>query len=224
MIIVCNGGNRTGSTLSYNIARVLCELTGIEHSCFGSTPEQTMNLLINPLQPVHVVKMHHWSPPDVQSIKTIHTVRDYREVAASYSMLQEADGNKCDWEKVMSLLHEQRELTKALKHKDNVLFLWYNSLMEALPIQIEMVADFINIKAKPSIIDRVVKQVDINYAKQRCKDMRGGACYVSQLRKNHIGKFNGQPRMWDTDNLPLWVEQRIDKEIGNAFTILEGEV
>ena len=89
--IICNGGYRTGSTLSFNIVMKIVERTkllGINYKFAGPMPYKPVESFIN-LDPVFlttkfVIKSHEYTP-DVypEDVKIIYTYRNPLAVAAS---------------------------------------------------------------------------------------------------------------------------------------------
>lgn len=208
-IIVCNGGYRTGSTLSFNIVRLLHEQANIECESIGANAATVLNM-IDEEELLCIAKVHHWSPPDIPSIKTLHTIRCPYEVSASMVQLSASHGRPVDWDKAIEALKTAKELTKAMEAKSNALVIDYESLMNSPVESILKIAYFLDIEVSGWAVKMIEDETSVNKAIDRIMNMEAEACPTTQLRKNHIGKYKGTPGLWD---LPPEIVERIREEV-----------
>lgn len=211
-VIICNGGYRTGSTLSFNILRLLHKELDIECQSMGANPETVFNMVVNEEDWVCIAKVHHWNPPDTPTIKTVHTKRSPYEVASSMQMLSKANKRPVDWDVAIQSLITAKELTEAMKAKSNALVIGYEKLMKYPFLQICRVVNFLGLEIPVGnmMMKRIIEETKVDNAIDVITDMKGEACPVTQLRKYHIGKYKGEPGLWD---LPPEIVERIRDEV-----------
>lgn len=208
-VIVCNGGYRTGSTLSFNIVRLLHEQAGIECESIGSNAATVLKM-IDEEELLCIAKVHHWSPPDIPSIKTLHTIRSPYEVSASMVQLSASHGRPVDWDVAIASLITANELTKAMEVKSNALVVDYELLMNRPVESILKIAYFLGIEVSGWKVKRIEDETSVDKAIDHTMRMEAEACPTTQLRKNHIGKYRGVPGLWD---LPTEIVERIRNEV-----------
>lgn len=81
MIVVANGGYRTGSTFIFLAIQEILRYNGIEFEEKILSTEEIQNL---DSSKNYVVKSHNWIPPIDTTIKTVYSRRNYLDVYASF--------------------------------------------------------------------------------------------------------------------------------------------
>ncbi len=84
MIIVVNGGYRTGSTFIFLAVQKILECSEIKFEALILSAEGIPALEFSSKTPNFVVKSHNWLPPKNTNIKTIYSRRHFLDVYASF--------------------------------------------------------------------------------------------------------------------------------------------
>ncbi|MCI0574959.1 MAG: sulfotransferase domain-containing protein [Chloroflexi bacterium] len=171
-VIVCNGMNRAGSTLQYNLVRGLVEKMGLGqgegfilreqiHDC------QTLLQAWGQDGRWHVVKMHDL-PPGAAEMTAAGTMvigyiyRDIRGVAASYKRVWQFEGEKLleELDRAVATYYAVGRLPQ------HVLWQKYEEVMADLPQAARELAAFLNLAPSPALLDEVVRECSVDSMKK----------------------------------------------------------
>ncbi len=149
MIVVCNGGYRTGSTLVYSICIALLDKAADDYiyGVYGHEEILTLSDDCN-----HILKSHNWLPPKDSSIKTIYTRRHHLDVYASFVKMKKI-GQAIDIDVIANLVEEQRRREHMLRR--DCLTLDYEDIFDNIEFTVRKIADFLGVDLSPMSIERV---------------------------------------------------------------------
>jgi hypothetical protein len=160
-VLVCNGMNRAGSTLQYNLARSLVEKCGLGQGEGFILHEQMEEY--RPILQVwandsrwHVMKAHDL-PPDAAALTTAgrmyvcYIYRDIRGVAASYKRVWQVEGDKllAELDQAVAAYYEVNNLPQLL------LCQRYEAVLADLPGATRQVASFMGISPADELIEAI---------------------------------------------------------------------
>lgn len=203
-VIVCNGGKRTGSTLSYMIALKLLERAKIPFEARGSSPDEIDSLIKSPLR-WFVIKCHTWLPKNnLDHVPVIHTVRDPLQVAASLLHVNP----QVPLETVLETLRQNRIRQSMMRRKG--LIISYSDLYHNLPLAIARISVLIKIKPSDLICGKIANQLGISKIATKCEAMKQADSYT-QLRPNHLSPHLGNPEGWRAVLSEEWIERITDE-------------
>ena len=220
MIVVCNGGNRTGSTLAFNVALKVAERTGCAGPAVrsvGASHAQTTGLCA--LDPAFLtgwwfVKSHDFVPgPVYPHAVVLHTHRAPLAVAASWCRVT-GEGNPAA---VVDLLRRQAEMLDRHRDRPDTLVVPYPDLRDDLPGVVRAVAGMLGLVAvADAVVDGVCADLSVDAVREYCRDrIAGPACPYTQLRPNHVSPAGGDDAAW-AEYLPPGVEAAVRRAFGVA--------
>ncbi len=143
MIIVCNGGYRTGSTLVYGICIEMAKQTGLEVVTGVKDHQLILDCLLSEEKEtniIHVFKSHNWLPPIASTALTIYTRRHYLDVYASFEKFKKH--NKIDFDVIDNLIEENRRRKFMINRK--ALTLDYEDFYEHILWLVGTIHGFVN--------------------------------------------------------------------------------
>ena len=222
MLLICNGMNRSGSTLQYNIVRGLVKKTATGESkgyfdsdAFGNKKELLRTWAKG--ERYFLIKAHFLPPNAEEMIKrgemrVLYTYRDIRDVAVSQrrqfgmggdDLLDILDTNIAHYYKVTSMPH--------------VLIQRYEELVEDIPSAVETIAANLGLSSTRALIDSVARGCSIESVRMtidrfvlrnhRCRKLHSllQRCHllgiVEPLIQRIDPKFNWQGSEWDQESL-----------------------
>lgn len=161
-LIICNGMNRSGSTLQYNLVRGLLEETGRGQAEGFILPEQLPNYvaqfqLWGEDSAFHVVKSHILPPTTMMTPNNLYVCyifRDIRQVAASYKRVWQTEGDKllAELDKAISNYRAVQQLPTHLLNQR------YELVTTDLPAAIQQLATFLALAPSPQMIAKIGRE------------------------------------------------------------------
>lgn len=172
-ITLCTGMMRSGSTWSFNVARLLMEQSAKQlNKKFFSSYDDYLSL-DNFLQEhasttstFIVIKAHHPSNYALklineEQVKNICTIRDPRDCVASNQLLEDKDFDESFGFTKIHLEYIQHYLNTG-----STLFVRYEEMMENPIRKIDVIAKYLNINAAEEIIKYIHQETNIEAAKK----------------------------------------------------------
>lgn len=213
MLVVCNGGHRTGSTLAYNIVRLIFETKGIGHALGGFEVDQALIERHANQGDWRVVKTHLWVPETSwDNVRILCTYRNPLDVAASL-VRKPPPVNE---DRVYELLTKQREVIKALQHRTDTLFLRYEEMYREMQCWIREIARFVGVETTADEMARIRESLSIDQVIRFCNSLEADAAdETTQWRRGHVSPTRGEPGAWKTVLSPECVE-KIRREFGSG--------
>lgn len=218
MIIICNGGYRTGSTLTFNI----CVKLFNGKASIGGANNAYLNKFIKDHNPkeYHIFKSHDFMPETYNpNLKIIHSYRHPFQVAASNVTRHLDKGNFFITEKdndyIIKTVKGQKDNLLRLINRKDTLTLNYDLLVTKLEECIRKTADHLDIYVTKENVIKIKKELSIQNIKEYCKKIEN-ADPKTQLRKNHIGKYEDRLDYW-IEVLPNHIIERIIQEFGEDY-------
>lgn len=163
-VILCNGMNRSGSTLQYNLVRELLEKTKRGYGEGFILPAQLPNYAAQfqvwgEDSAFHVVKSHTlpFESPAMIAANTLYICyifRDIRQVAASYKRIWQTEGDKLLTELDTAIANYQT--VRALP--SNVLTQRYEQVIADLPTATLELASFLTLDPSPKLLAQIVQK------------------------------------------------------------------
>lgn len=225
MIIVCNGGYRTGSTLSYNLCVKVAELSGKKVFVKGANNDSIKDFIKNHNQKEFwVIKSHDFMPDEVNPfVKIVHSYRHpYQSMASRIYRTKFKSINLPDRSiKVyMNDIKEQKNNLLKLSKRPDCLILNYDLMVVKMEIAIRKIAahfGFPNLNKRKSVKENIIKikkELSIENVKNfSSKIEENGADQRTQFRKDHIGKYEDRIDYWKEVLHPELIDQ-ITQELG----------
>lgn len=214
-IIVCNGGYRTGSTLSFMIVLRLLRFSGVaglEVESIGASDKEITSLFnLEPtlLRNWWVVKCHRYWPPKEgipEHCFVIHTFRPALQVAASLHVIKP----NLTFEQIAAELHYQHTVKKKNEYRGS-LCIPYTKIYGDIDWTVRAITNFLSIPIEEHAIDWVANELSIESVSKLCKLVADGAADpYTQLRHNQISDTCGHPEGWK-QTLPDGWEDKIRK-------------
>lgn len=183
MLVVCNGMIRSGSTLQYNITRVLVELLQVgvgegyfESDSFMELREQIVQWAAD--STVHVIKTHI-VPRNIidmnsaDSVRVFYIYRDLRDVAASAKSKWGYEGKE-----LFNRLDMATATYKEVLTLSNVLIQKYEDVVLDMPASVRAVAAFLGIEPTDSIITSVTEECSLESAKKTTGNIRSDPVFI----------------------------------------------
>jgi hypothetical protein len=218
MIIVCNGGYRTGSTLTFNLCVKIAE-AGNNKVLVNGLNNDLLHEKINNYKPNEywVIKSHDFSPVEYYPfLKVVHSYRHPYQVAASNIIRHREKGNDTltreDNNHVINIIKKQKENTLKIIERKDCLLLSYDNLVTKLEDVIRKTAIFLNINLDKNQIINIKNELSIKNIKKYCSKLTVKADPLTQLRKNHIGMFEDNLDYWKSV-VPSNMIERINREV-----------
>jgi hypothetical protein len=206
MIIVCNGGYRTGSTLSYNLCVKVAELSGKEVFVKGASDASLKDFIKNHNQKEFwVIKSHDFMPDEVHPfVKIVHSYRHpYQSMASRIyrTKVKSIDTPARNIEIYMNDIKKQKDNFLKLSKRPDCLILTYDLMVGKMEIAIKKIAahfGFPNLNKIKSVKENIIKikkELSVENIKNFCSTIEN-ADQRTQLRKNHIGKYEDRTDYW----------------------------
>lgn len=194
-MVIINGGYRTGSTLAYNLAGRLAELSGIGIRK-GGIDGAALDKILNQ-EEGSVYKTHNWKPVGEipPSISVIYTHRDMKDCIASVLTIRP----DYPQELIKPLVENQCALTSYMlrnyKGHERVLVIAYEQFhADAVHFAAE-IASFLKLNLPDAIISSVGHEWSVPEVKRRAESIISMEP-KTELRKGHVSKFNGENGYW----------------------------
>lgn len=196
MFVVCNGMQRSGSTLQYNIARGLCERLGVPTISHGPLDANTLQSREEVRRraddcALHIVKMHDIDPLFIEmgaacDIRFLYIYRDIRDVTVSLNNKKLAS-----IEFIVNRLDIAMEAYKTLQEAgETIRTLWqrYEDVVPDLPTAAMEIADFLGLEAPHSVILEIADANSIHTAKMITSNLQ------RQIREyvRDVGEHSGR--------------------------------
>jgi len=221
--IICNGGYRSGSTLVFNICREILEYQGNDFSSYGKSAKAIDKRLISAPKQQSVIKCHLYTHEPQEGLGFVYSHRDYRGVAASMRMLmmREWEGRAEhgltdeDWAYVMDILYKADEVYKHTKGRSDVFIFDYDTALNGgIMDWVKSISEFMGCHVPWGECQSIAQRVGVKRAMEITEwltALRMPADSRTELRRNHIGEFEGKPRAWE-EVLPTWISEYIAAE------------
>lgn len=218
-IVICNGGYKTGSTLSFNMALRLVESVVWPVESFGAKHHQITTLCDLDtafLRSWWVIKSHSYVPLKVyEHVRVIHTDRNPCAVAASCLAMKWAD-DPATLDSVLATLKSQKELLAHHRGRTDTLILSYDKMYWQLYDALVETAVFLGLEVSDVTLSSIAEELSVNQMAERCKQIPDGeADSRYQLRGDNVGAYKGDPNAWKQVLSPEFV-QRINTEVGGT--------
>jgi hypothetical protein len=197
LVVVCNGGYRTGSTVIYNICKLLFEYNE-KTNCridFGWLDLLKSDLIQNVPTDNYVVKTHVWFPKEIKEhVKLIYSYRNPFDTVASMCFMHwNPDGPlvyKYESDEHMAKAvswNIRRQINEAVdtKEKGVALMIPYDDIID-LKSAIKDIALHLNLEATPQIIEKISNDLNIEKIKRQVDTMGEKVLSGTQFRKCHI--------------------------------------
>lgn len=166
MLVVCNGMPRSGSTLQYNIARLLLEKTGAgvgkgyfqrdqfkrNYDAFAGWGESDRLFLIKTHDAFPYEEEFHGR----EQIKTLYIYRDLRDVAVSLRKMFKLEGDK-----LFSALRRAVDTFDLISANDHALMQRYEEVFLDLEHATREVADYLGLEVGDDIVGEVASECSI---------------------------------------------------------------
>jgi len=216
MLIICNGMIRSGSTLQYNMARLLVTGTqrGRGHGFFSRRKLHRLNRIgrWSTSRSHHVIKMHDLlDSEDINRYQPrfLYIYRDIRDVAASLKLKYNRTG-----EDLLRSTDRAMDIYDQIRVMPNVLWQQYEKIMSDLASAIDQIATFLEIEISDEIRLSIAQECSLDNQQQIMRNLekgllhrmkklfirkiRQGHFYDSKtlLHDNHISKNLGTPGSW----------------------------
>ncbi len=176
MLIICNGMQRSGSTLQYNWVVALAEMknVGINEGFF------TVTDFLNKLENIqtwvndevfHIIKAHDFLPIcklnyQNDKIKIIYIYRDLRDVALSLKIKYAASDKN-----ILQTIDRMVEIYDKIKKHPYSLIQCYEEVIENKAKAISEIIKFLNMELNYEAIQKVLKGTDIQEIQKKIKRM-----------------------------------------------------
>lgn len=165
-LIICNGMNRSGSTLQYNLVRGLLAQTGRGQAQGFILPEQLAEAAPQLAQwaaaaDYHLVKMHDLPPQAAGwlaagQLWVCYIYRDIRQVAASYRRVWQTPGDKLLAELDQAVANY--DVVKRLPVPGRVLCQRYEQVTGDLATATQELATFLGLTPTPADVRHIVQE------------------------------------------------------------------
>ena len=195
MLIICNGMPRSGSTLQYNIARLLVtklqigfaegfiSKKGLERSKTKLLDWETSTLY-------HVIKSHiihpEWMETSSMNRCYLYIYRDIRDVAVSIKNKFGHEGNKL----ILSLDNaiDGYEKISKMRGKNNICWQKYEDVVRDIPTAIMEQASFLKLKPDHQVKREIVQECNIDHVNKIIQKLQGNyrTKLCSFFRKLHM--------------------------------------
>ena len=187
MLVICNGMLRSGSTLQYNIARLLVDLSGVgagEGYFAETTPGKISSKMHQwgSSEKLHVVKTHELYPEAETMMgdgraKICYIHRDIRDVAASARRKFNHE-----WNYLLSLLDSSIATYYRLRKMDQVLWQKYEMVVADISTSTMEMAHFLNISPARNIVTAIASECSIDNIESVAKSWENNISY--RLKEN----------------------------------------
>ena len=218
-VVVCNGGYRTGSTLSFHICLKIAEKNNVPNLNSVGTSDEVIREILGQDHGNSwwIIKSHTFKKIDkiYPNLKLIHSYRNPLSVAASHQTrhgMPEDDADYMNY--VFSYLKEQRETTLSLKDKKSCLLVSYDKLVDDTVNSVKSIAKHIGLPLTDEQANEIKEDVSVEKTKEMCNQIDvGGINAYTQMRYGQIGKYDGRTDYWK-EILSDSLINKIKNEIG----------
>lgn len=202
MIIVCNGGYRTGSTLAYNICRLVASRAGLMVNALGCSHDHLVELCLGHFG-FWVAKSHFFVPLQcLPHLRIVYTCRRPLAVAASLKLWKPHQDD--DW--IVSELRRQRAMTEYLSDCQDTLVIPYDQLVSNMEVTIKDIAAHMGIGIGEDQVVRIKDELAVVRIKELSQAIPPGRHDpITQFRHNHIQ--DGGDDYWRKILSPALVER-----------------
>lgn len=218
MIVVASGGYRTGSTVVFNIARLLmkhknshCESGGVSIADIITMQEFRSD---------YVAKCHNSIGP-AGGIKYLHTIRDPFQAILSMKRYYDKHPNGVAvdefWKRALSRIYHAREVTDTAlnSRRDDVAYIPYPFLLSHRCDAIKRIAEFLDIDYDDQLIARICDLTSIDRTESISKKLVDddlSACHITQYRQDHVSEAKGKDVNWIRGiDIPFSIAGLIDR-------------
>ncbi|MEX0365277.1 MAG: hypothetical protein AB3N22_04370 [Ruegeria sp.] len=207
MIVVCNGMLRSGSSLQFNLARLLVQAAGHRDvkTAFVERPtEQDIQALVAQGRPL-VLKTHHFPLHDLYQrlgVRVLYCHRDLRDVAASI---------RKKWNEPFDEILDDLNYMRAVQAQlgalpDGMLLSQPYALLSRHPDRAaQAIATHLDLDLTLTDIRRVADQLDLRAVQRGLSDRSrrdwakvNGVDPITYFHHNHISADQGQDGTWRT--------------------------
>ena len=215
-VILHSGGYRTGSTVCFNIVRLLYKLKDIKHDSRQYALDELRPRSKHARDVMFNIKIHHHMPKEPW--KVICTYRNPYDVAASLyarhlSTNENATKHNFGCANVIESMHAQTQhLRKMLDHK-NSLLIAYPDILD-MRTAISKIAEYLNIDYSYGIRQAILEELNIDKVfNDMGKEDAKEADPVTQFRKHHVSHLTkGQSHGYK--HLSLDLQEALEKNFG----------
>jgi hypothetical protein len=226
MLIACNGMQRSGSTLQYNLVCSLFEQSQKGQgegwrSAQALKDEQAQLQKWAQSERYHIIKSHALVPgtPKLLAQKQLiicYTYRDIRDVAVSARRKF-----KHDWERLLSLLDRATARYFKMKELEHVIWQKYENMIESLEQETQKLSDALKLDISDNEVQAIANQWELNNTRSLIQsfDIQSGFDPKNLLHPDHITSEGETIGIWQS-NLSseeiLILENRYEKYLDDA--------
>lgn len=174
MWIFCCGAKRSGSTLQYNIAARIVELTDtgirIEHHKpeeFGDLKEQLIHEKKYKVFKSHVLTEEIENEIRSGNAKSLYCFRDIRDVVVSYLNKKWINRNKKEIEKLVE--NYIVEYDKWMELKEHLFIRKYENFYNNITDEVKAISKYLNIEVEDTIINKIVNELNSDSLKSHIR-------------------------------------------------------
>jgi hypothetical protein len=202
VIVFAAGMRRSGSTLVFNIARELVEVSNMGFALtLGDTKKEVISKYFD--KPYYVVAKGHALSPDYKSqtsnIIALMTIRDIREVCCSIIRLGLREFNNC-----IPLLDSYIDEQQTWNRVPRMYFNKYENWVGDIESETKNIATFLDIQIDDALVADIASSWSLENSKKK-SEYTAGTHHINFLNRNHI--TSGAIKTWDTYLTAQQVEQ-----------------
>lgn len=217
MIIVANGQPRSGSTLVYNITRLIALSKGRLGTTAGMNPPQVNQWIKDRREgkaaDFDVIKCHYYIPHHgrLVDMRLLYTYRNPLDALASSTRVKGAVFEKMGYDLFIGGLHYDYSHYCAMAHVDTVgrLMIKYEDLQADVRRFIIHIADRMGIRLTTAGVHSIADELAVDRMKKLADSVEVDS--TTQIRRGHIGPKLGAPNGW-REQLPPWIIERVRTE------------
>lgn len=192
-VVVCNGGYKTGSTLTFNIMLKVVETTNEPMQSYGHN--DVVKILNKPIDKWYVVKSHTFCPDEkMDHLRIVHTYRNPFSVAASCFGMVESKLEK-DRNHVINVLKTQKKMKEYHSKRSDTFISPYEQTYENPHKTIRQIAEFLKIEINENDVENIASDLTVDKVFKECQKNEEADPYT-QLRPDNISKYKGDPEAW----------------------------
>lgn len=217
MIIACNGMLRSGSTLQYNMVRLLVEAAGVGKSEGYYTAAELDDKKADLRSwgadaRYHVIKLHDFYPDTARMVgegvmKVCYIYRDIRDVAASAKRKWGHRGKA-----LIEITDEAIDIYRKIRGMEGILVQRYEQVMAGKEEAVREISSYLGLKVSDNVIKNICEELSIENVKKFTD--RGASLYKfiflakkiglpvsvydskTLLHKSHISENRGAVGTW----------------------------
>lgn len=184
---IINGPRRTGSTLVYNIARML--LTALTDArAHGVVAPEIADVLVVPNPRPQLVKVHNWFVTrDAGTVVHLFTWRDPADTLASHLAFPETPDEAYA---LVEVATGHRSLTIARTRTDTRI-VHYENLYPATADGVTAIGTMLGLDVPPALATDIAAAVDVH--RMREATTTGSTDAATELRRTHVSDTLGKP-------------------------------